>query len=367
MRNFIDIVEKANRTATLDSPQFKRWFRNSKVVDASGAPLRVFHGGAADIKAFDKSFIGKNFGVDDEGFFFTTNTSHSVAWYGGSDYRVYDDMYSAGAYAKNADGATYPCFLRIENPLYLRDWADAYGLDYDHEVTDYGHPQEVLDRNKKSVLVMAREDGHDGIIAHHGDDYVFVVFEPNQIKSVFNTKFDPHSDDIMENDYRGEHVAPDHKWGAALYDLTLNDIYPDDVYGPNGHSYYGSDAPEGFYKAMLFKGHPNRFLTIYRAVPKELVRPKINPGDWVTTNRAYAVEHGRSHLNGPYKILTKTVAARDLYTEGNSLDEWGYDPQPMVGREAEDAIKAKFGMKTRSEIIQAQRERMAARAADQVD
>lgn len=209
MRNFIDIVEKAIRASNTDTAQFKQWFGNSKVVDGAGNPLRVFHGGAADIKAFDKTMVGKNFGADDEGFFFTTNTDHHVSWFGGNDYRVYDDMYSAGAYAKNADGVTYPCYLRIENPLYLRDWADAHELDYDHEIADYGHPQDVLDRNKKSVIAMAREDGHDGIIAHHGNDYVFVVFEPNQIKSVFNTRYDPRNDDIMENDYHCEHQAAD--------------------------------------------------------------------------------------------------------------------------------------------------------------
>jgi hypothetical protein len=46
----------------------------------------------------------------------------------------------------------------------------------------------------------------------------------------------------------------------------------------------------------------------------------------VTLNRSYAVEHGRSNLNNRYKILTKTVRAKDLWTDGNSLLEWGYTP-----------------------------------------
>lgn len=52
----------------------------------------------------------------------------------------------------------------------------------------------------------------------------------------------------------------------------------------------------------------------------------INPGDWVTIIREYAVNHGKSHLNNEYKILTKTVNAKDIYTEGY-MEEWGYDPQ----------------------------------------
>jgi orotate phosphoribosyltransferase len=77
---------------------------------------------------------------------------------------------------------------------------------------------------------------------------------------------------------------------------------------------------------------PNNPITIYRAVPFDLARPKISPGDWVTTVRKYAKEHGESALRGRYKIISKMVAVRDLYTDGNSIFEFGYDPQPPVPR-----------------------------------
>jgi len=54
-------------------------------------------------------------------------------------------------------------------------------------------------------------------------------------------------------------------------------------------------------------------------------RIKINKGDWVTINKEYAKEHGISHLNNIYKILVKTVSAKELFTDGNSIHEWGYD------------------------------------------
>lgn len=50
----------------------------------------------------------------------------------------------------------------------------------------------------------------------------------------------------------------------------------------------------------------------------------INNGDWVTTHRDYAKEHGKSHLNNQYKIISKTVPAQHLYTDGNDIFEWGY-------------------------------------------
>jgi hypothetical protein len=59
---------------------------------------------------------------------------------------------------------------------------------------------------------------------------------------------------------------------------------------------------------------------------KKLKGLKINSGDWVTINKPYAISHGRSTLLGDYKILTKTVPARHLFTTGDSLHEFGYDP-----------------------------------------
>ena len=53
----------------------------------------------------------------------------------------------------------------------------------------------------------------------------------------------------------------------------------------------------------------------------------INDGDWVTIDRNYAKEHGYSNLNNKYKIVSKTVPARQLYTDGNDIFEWGYDSE----------------------------------------
>lgn len=54
-------------------------------------------------------------------------------------------------------------------------------------------------------------------------------------------------------------------------------------------------------------------------------KPTINKGDWVTLSRSYAKEHGKSNLNNKYVIISKTVRADQLFTDGNSLNEFGYD------------------------------------------
>ena len=52
---------------------------------------------------------------------------------------------------------------------------------------------------------------------------------------------------------------------------------------------------------------------------------KINNGDWVTTSKLYAKEHGQSNLGNNFKIATKTVKASQLFSDGNSIFEWGYN------------------------------------------
>jgi hypothetical protein len=126
-------------------------------------------------------------------------------------------------------------------------------------------------------------------------------------------------------DYRIAHRAPMHNSGSPLYDLS--GTYPDDIYGPNGIQYYGTREPadaQSMRIIRLSKGKPNQGIQIFRAVPKDVTDKNINPGDWVTISRMYAQQHGGGL--GKYKILTKIVSAKTLYTNGDSLHEWGYDP-----------------------------------------
>ena len=192
---------------------------------------------------------------------------------------------------------------------------------------------------------------------------------------------------MAEDDYRGSHTAPRQDDGASLDDLS--NVFPDDIYGPRGAQYYGhygQNDPMDVQTISIIsavRGKPNARVTIYRAVPrvvssKEQIaeyekhkayilkrgklppgvtnwpspskyydfisdeidrlsglnegegdRISINPGDWVTINKKYAKEHGEAHLDGQYRIIQKTVRAKDLFTDGNSIHEWGYNPSQV--------------------------------------
>ena len=140
--------------------------------------------------------------------------------------------------------------------------------------------------------------------------------------------------DVEPQGYKGQHAAPTKDGGAPLWDMK--GIYPDDFYSPQGAQYYG-DGADRMRDLMIvrqmqsMKNRPNAPVTIYRAVPKSVsTKEALNAGDWITLDRQYAKEHGEGALNGNYKIVSKTVKVRDLFTNGDSIYEMGYDPQPIV-------------------------------------
>jgi hypothetical protein len=200
-------------------------------------------------------------------------------------------------------------------------------------------------------------------------------------------------------DYRGGHTAPMKDRGnAPLHDLTQT--YPDDIYSSKAAQYYGHYGGGDMQDQIAInlmqqaKGKPNMPVTMYRAVPYEKTlaqqaaeiekqmaayqrrgnvpkgaalsgsdwyenasnmrdrllqkaatqdapeRMLINNGDWVTLSKQYAKEHGEGALNGNFKILSKKVPARKLFTDGNSIHEFGYDESGRVSADLMNIIAA---------------------------
>jgi hypothetical protein len=48
----------------------------------------------------------------------------------------------------------------------------------------------------------------------------------------------------------------------------------------------------------------------------------------VTLTKEYAKDHGEHALKGHYKILSKKVRAKDLWTNADSIHEFGFNPNP---------------------------------------
>lgn len=178
------------------STAFKRWFGDSKVVDAQGKPLVVYHGTGADIDSFRK---GNGAGSRESriGFWFTENR---------------DAAGEFADFAARGSGANVtPVYLRMENPLevenynQIRDLIDGFT---DFEKPDYivgGRQIRMTGDNVRHAELVAdlRAKGHDGIVLRNtltdSPDGVtpitqYVVFEPTQIKSATGNRgtFDPN-------------------------------------------------------------------------------------------------------------------------------------------------------------------------------
>lgn len=134
----------------------------------------------------------------------------------------------------------------------------------------------------------------------------------------------------VEEDYRGSHRAPTGDFGAGSLD-AMDRTYPADVYGKDAARVYGDRVDERLDNKAIalirkLRGNPDAEVTVYRAVPKG-IDTTIEPGDWVTPIREYAVRHGERFEEG-MNIIERKVKAGEVFTEGNSLFEYGWNPKP---------------------------------------
>jgi hypothetical protein len=144
-----------------------------------------------------------------------------------------------------------------------------------------------------------------------------------------------------DDDYRGSHQAPGPDYGAQMHDVSSNGMYPKDFYSTNGLRYY-ADANDptdrdAYYKIAKVKGKPNEMVSIHRAIPTSVynealkkeapLKHMIRKGDWVAINKEYAKLHGDAVLKGNYKIASMRVPAKHVWTNADSIHEWGYHPE----------------------------------------
>lgn len=204
---------------------FQRWFGNSKVVDANGQPLVVYHGTNQTFKAFSKKRGGMATGPRAgaiHGFFFTNDygEAEDYAQSAGSkvvanvskfekeaerlrkhserleqiaqrtrrqeDWTAYEEAYAAWEqYETNAiqedpskNVQVISAYLSLQNPLEAHFTAD--GLH-----SEYGVIEDVINK--------AVRDGHDGVILRDISDRPsggrartdqYVAFSPKQIRRV---------------------------------------------------------------------------------------------------------------------------------------------------------------------------------------
>jgi hypothetical protein len=158
-----------------NTPQFRNYFGQSKVVDNQGQPLVVYHG-TDSLNDYPEFVIGPT-GEYGRGVYFTTATDR------------------AGEYAGTNVGARIiPAYVSLQNPLvankatFYTDVAAALG-ESRNEFMESAALASRHDGTKLEDFVTMRlkEIGHDGVIVNiSGNEKFIVAFSPNQAKSVNN-------------------------------------------------------------------------------------------------------------------------------------------------------------------------------------
>lgn len=164
-----------------DTDAFKRWFSGSKVVDADGRPLVVYHGTRPgnDIQEFAVPNAR-------DGIYFTPSTSYAGSFT--------SELFGS----TGAAGAIYPSYLSVQNPYIVR--SDDIESDEAQDFLYRGLDRRELERS-----------GYDGAMLYlEGELDQIIVFRPEQIKSAIGNdgSFDPKSPDIR----RTGRVRPVANW-----------------------------------------------------------------------------------------------------------------------------------------------------------
>lgn len=127
----------------------------------------------------------------------------------------------------------------------------------------------------------------------------------------------------LSENYRMNHSAPikdDDDFNKPLHEL--DQIFPKDVY--DHPDWYGQQYDETLAQIKKARSDPKAVITIYRAVPKHV--NEIHPGDWVALSYEYALgeSYGAEKDGSDGKVIKYEVPAKVLYTDANSLEEWGF-------------------------------------------
>jgi hypothetical protein len=102
---------------------------------------------------------------------------------------------------------------------------------------------------------------------------------------------------------------------------------PDFYRKPHYYDFGEAGVRESMSVVQRARGNPDFETTIYRSVPSADM--PINPGDWVTLSKTYAQQHGQ-HADDPsqdWPVVEGRAKASELWTSGDSVNEWGYHPQ----------------------------------------
>ena len=245
-----------------ETPEFKKWFGNSKVVDDNGKPLVMYHG-AVDFEETDGKSIFKptkklNRAGNPDGYYFTKDPEEASSYTTDLEY-VADRLKNPEKYDKNQPipyaqtAEVIPAYLSIKNPFvkgskvtpemlrvyqeevekqnaHLGERAKEYAKDKTEIMKERGasgrsNAIEIFPNISFSTSAMQRvlkAGEYDGF--QDGGNH-WIVFDSNQIKSAIGNSgaYSEHIDDIRFNTYQGS--SQEDNWHGPTESKVDNLIY----------------------------------------------------------------------------------------------------------------------------------------------
>ena len=125
--------------------------------------------------------------------------------------------------------------------------------------------------------------------------------------------------------YRGSHEAPVNDGSNASLDKAEEMFGTSDRDKLLAMGYRRKTAPQAVDAIMKAKGNPDAMIDVWRAVRTSVKDVNLRKGDWIALSEDCAHEHGRRWLDGRYRIIHDKVRAGSIFTDGNMLEEAGFD------------------------------------------
>lgn len=334
------------------SPAFRRWFKNSKVVDEQGQPLVVYHGTGNNFSAFDLDH--------QDGLYFS------------------DSSVIAHEYASRFDDSApniIAAYLSMQNPLnvdYRKHLASLYSED--QEVSDEDLRGEFASEVVGEIIDMARERGHDGVILRGIRDgwrnnsplaNTYVVFRPEQVKSIFNRgTFDPKTARISEAE--GDRFSPAFRRWFGQSKVVDEHGNPLVLHHGTAHEFesfrgmvWGSTTPKlageyaEFRALSRYDGGANVvpiYLRVERPFDADRLRNTITLGVFTRALAEQATEQGRALTDATRQRLLELAEvverARRREESGPHYGrhEFWFETEGRFGRDGAAAIREMFDL-----------------------
>lgn len=328
-----------------DSEAFKKWFGESKMVDEDGRPIVFLHGTYTDtdFESFDLTFAGtrkeSDTGFLGRGLYFSQKPDEASQY--SAEIWLNDPRYAERFPEGRRSPRHIPVYLKIENPFVISaDLSDSIGVAYgvhgkvgdkamreilggktlkewENIVYDpggldkYGEENGGIRMSEESFAAIQqfrdgfseylKREGYDGIYANGGKEVV--VFDPTQVKSVFNRgTFDPNDPRILAQGQNTPRASIELPAGGLEGGKTVINLFEN------------ADLSSFLHEAGHF------FLEAFSVLANDTAAPQQMKDDLATIYRYLEAEPGKPFETKHHEKFARTAEAYFLEGKAPSLE-----------------------------------------------